>query len=100
MFKTHPIIILEDKIYENPYYINHEALLTKFKHESNKYNTLTSREKIIFKYIVNGYSNKSIAKELSISERTVEAHRANIRRKLDIHKFVDLIKFALKAGIT
>ena len=49
---------------------------------------------------MNGYSSKNIAKELSISIKTVETHRVRIMRKLDIHKLVDLVKFAMKNRLT
>ncbi|TNE54417.1 MAG: response regulator transcription factor [Bacteroidetes bacterium] len=60
---------------------------------------LTDREQEILKYIVDGNSNQKIAEELEISRRTVDTHRNNLMQKLDIHNTVDLIKFALKAGL-
>ena len=46
-----------------------------------------------------GLSNTGIAKELSISVKTVETHRANIMKKLEIHNLVDLVKFSMRNGI-
>ena len=45
---------------------------------------LTLREEDVCKLVVQGCSNKEISSELLISERTVETHRANIFRKLDV----------------
>ena len=55
---------------------------------------LTDREKEIVKLIAKEYSNKQIAEELFISERTVETHRKNIFRKTGTNSLVGLIKFA------
>lgn len=55
---------------------------------------LTDREREILKLISKEYSNKDIAEELFISERTVETHRKNIFRKTGTNSLVGLIKFA------
>ena len=55
---------------------------------------LTDREREILKLIAKEYSNKQIAEELFISERTVETHRKNIFRKTATNSLVGLIKFA------
>jgi DNA-binding NarL/FixJ family response regulator len=55
---------------------------------------LTDREREIVKLIAKEYSNKQIAEELFISERTVETHRKNIFRKTGTSSLVGLIKFA------
>jgi two-component system, NarL family, nitrate/nitrite response regulator NarL len=55
---------------------------------------LTDREREILKLIAKEYSNKEIAEELFISERTVETHRKNIFKKTSTNSLVGLIKFA------
>lgn len=55
---------------------------------------LTAREIQIVKLIENEYSNKDIAEELFISERTVETHRKNIFRKTKTSGVIGLIKYA------
>jgi len=55
---------------------------------------LTDREREILKLISKEYTNKQIAEELFISERTVETHRKNIFRKTGTNNLVGLIKFA------
>jgi DNA-binding CsgD family transcriptional regulator len=99
LFKTHPRIILENHLHDSPFYTLPEEIIPKVQEESTKYTALTPMEKRILRYIVEGYSNKGIAKEISKSVKTVETHRANIMRKLGIHKLVDLVKFATKKGI-
>ena len=56
---------------------------------------LTHREKEILSYTANGLTSKEIAERLDISSRTVEAHRANIREKLDISTVSELVKYAM-----
>jgi two-component system response regulator NreC len=48
----------------------------------------------VLRLIARGYTNSQIAKELSISARTVEGHRANLMGKLDLHSRVELVEFA------
>jgi len=63
------------------------------------YETLTTREREVLHLAVEGYSSAEIAARLSISPRTVEAHRANMMRKLGLHTQTDLIRYALKRKI-
>lgn len=60
---------------------------------------LTPREKEILQRIAGGLSNKQIALELNLSVRTVETHRWNIKRKLNIDGQADLIRFALENAL-
>lgn len=57
---------------------------------------LTKREVEIIKLIVREYSSAEIAEELFISQGTVETHRHNIFKKLDVKNAIGLVKFALK----
>ncbi|MFY0688960.1 MAG: response regulator transcription factor [Cyclobacteriaceae bacterium] len=60
----------------------------------NEPKLLTTREREILKLISQEMTNRQIAEELFISERTVETHRKNIFRKTGTHNMVGLIKFA------
>lgn len=51
---------------------------------------LTPREKNVCLLVVQGYTNKEISAELLISERTVETHRANVFRKLNVRNAAEL----------
>lgn len=57
---------------------------------------LTGREEQVLERIVAGRLNKQIADDLSISIKTVEAHRANIMEKLEVNTVADLMKIVLK----
>ena len=61
---------------------------------------LTEREREILQLIAEGFSTKETAKKLEISLNTVHVHRNNIMHKLDLHKQADLIRYALKEGIS
>ena len=58
----------------------------------SRYAKLTSREREIIALLIDGSQNKEIARELSISSRTVEAHRANIKAKLGIRSISEIVK--------
>jgi DNA-binding NarL/FixJ family response regulator len=60
---------------------------------------LTPREREIFDLAVKGLSNEAMAKELTISRKTVETHRARINSKLDVHSSADLVRFAASHGL-
>lgn len=53
--------------------------------------TLTAREREVAQFVIAGKSSKEIAKELSISSRTVEAHRAQLIRKFNVKSAAELI---------
>lgn len=60
---------------------------------------LTEREVDVLKQIAEGLSNKEIGEELFISHRTVDTHRTNLMKKLEVHNIAGLIKFAIKNGL-
>jgi DNA-binding NarL/FixJ family response regulator len=61
--------------------------------------TLTRREREILKLIAEGYRNKEIAKDLCISVKTVEKHRANLMEKLSLHNVQALTTYAIEKGL-
>ncbi|MFT5837700.1 MAG: two-component system nitrate/nitrite response regulator NarL [Flavobacteriales bacterium] len=60
---------------------------------------LTTREQVILSYIAQGNSSKKIARILNISFRTVEAHRRNIKAKLNIVSLAELVLYAVNHGL-
>jgi DNA-binding NarL/FixJ family response regulator len=58
--------------------------------------TLTEREREVLRLVVKGLSTKEIASQLDISTRTVETHRANLMRKLNIKSIALLTQFAIR----
>jgi DNA-binding NarL/FixJ family response regulator len=63
------------------------------------YDTLTTREREIFQLIAEGNTNNEIADRLSISVRTVETHRANLMRKLNLRTHAHLVAYAVRRGL-
>src|SRR5204863_2825309 len=59
---------------------------------------LSEREEDVLKMIAWGYSNKEIAAQLDISLKTVEAHKANSMKKLDLRSRIDIVRYALLQG--
>lgn len=60
---------------------------------------LTGREREVLQLIAEGYTNKEIGEILSISDKTVKAHRGNLMSKLDLHDTGELIKYAIQKKI-
>jgi DNA-binding NarL/FixJ family response regulator len=63
------------------------------------YDTLTTREREVFQLVAQGLSNNEISERLSLSPRTVEIHRSNAMRKLNLHNQTELIRYAIKKGV-
>jgi two-component system, NarL family, response regulator NreC len=66
--------------------------------KSRKQSDLTERETEVLRMIAWGYSNKEIATRLTLSVKTVEAHKANAMRKLDLTSRIDIVRFAILQG--
>jgi DNA-binding NarL/FixJ family response regulator len=62
-------------------------------------NELTPREVQVLVGLAKGLDNKTIARDLAISVRTVETHRLSIRRKLKVDKPAGLVKYAMEHGL-
>ena len=69
------------------------------KINDNEYGKLTPREQEVMRLLAEGEPPKEIADHLCISPKTVENHRANIMKKLDIHSTMDLVKYAARLGL-
>lgn len=59
---------------------------------------LTERERDVLRQIAWGYSNKEIAERFDISIKTVEAHKANALKKLDMQTRMDIVRYAVLQG--
>jgi two-component system response regulator NreC len=60
------------------------------------YASLSKREKEVLPLVALGYNNRDIAEKLFISVKTVEVHKANIRKKLKVDSYADLLRYSVK----
>ena len=68
--------------------------------EEDPYDRLTAREREVLKLVAEGRTNREIAGLLSVSVKTVLGHRTNLMEKLGIHNRTELIKYAIRKGLT
>jgi len=61
--------------------------------------TLTPREREVFRLVVSGMLNKQVAYDLGITEKTIKVHRAQVMQKMGAQSLADLVRFAEKLGI-
>jgi DNA-binding NarL/FixJ family response regulator len=76
-----------------------EQLRSPKRGPSEPLSLLSTREREVLRLIAEGLSAKEIARELSISSKTVEAHRTSLMRKLGARKATELVRFALRHGL-
>ncbi len=67
--------------------------------DEDDYESLTPREKQVFKLLAEGKTSRDIAKYLGISLKTAMTHRTNVMAKLEVHSRGEVIKYALRKGI-
>jgi len=90
--------VLGDRRYVSPSLGPH-AKAPSAKQESAKpdlYGMLSARERLVLQLAAEGNNNVQIAKQLFISRRTVESHRANLMKKLSLRSQTDLVRFAIR----
>lgn len=76
-----------------------EILRAGKESEPRPVDLLTDREREVLRLVAEGLATKEIAARFDISARTVETHRANIMRKLDLHSVARLTQFAIREGL-
>ena len=70
-----------------------------FEPEAGTKNRLSPRETEILRFIANGKNTKEIAYALDLSTKTIETHRQNLMKKLNIHSIAGLVKYAIREGV-
>lgn len=80
-------------------------LTKKFRGQQHDYDLvssivhLTDKEKEVLQMLAEGSSSKEIAQRLELSFHTINVHRNNIMRKLNLHKSAELVRYAIKEGL-
>jgi two-component system response regulator NreC len=72
---------------------------TKSTEQGDSGSALTARESEVLKLVAEGHTNQQIADILGLGRKTIDTHRTNIMRKLDLHDVTALVKYALKRGL-
>lgn len=73
---------------------------TEFQQEvTQRYETLTPREKEVMACVVKGQANKVIAMDRDVSQRTVEIHRARVMEKMQARSLADLVRMSIQIGL-
>jgi DNA-binding NarL/FixJ family response regulator len=70
------------------------------KDNPSLFSVLSAREQEVLKCLAEGKSTREIASQLDVSAKTIEAHRQHIMEKLKINNTADLVKYAIRAGLT
>jgi two-component system NarL family response regulator len=96
---TEEIKVAIDAVMRGETYLCTGASTSLRPRQSGGREPLTSREQTILLCLARGQSNREVAEELGISVRTVETHRKNIKRKLDISSTAGLTRYALEHGV-
>jgi DNA-binding NarL/FixJ family response regulator len=76
-----------------------DALAHPADRPSSAVSVLSERERQVLTLIAEGLSSKEIARDLGVSLKTIESHRANLMDKLEIHKVSGLVRFAIRVGL-
>lgn len=67
--------------------------------EVARYERLTPRQREVFRLVAEGHTTKEIADRLGISVKTVEAHRSEIMRRLEVGELAGLVRYAVRVGV-
>ena len=69
-------------------------------HDHGPLRRLAPRQREILQLVAEGHSTKSIAMRLKITVKTVEAHRMQLMKRLEIHDIAGLVRYAVRHGLT
>ncbi len=104
------LILAMDAIFRGEYYLDGNVsqeviskLVSNREGESSihddRYGQLSPREQQVMRLIAEGVPTKNIATRLELSTKTVENHRGNLMKKLDVHTRMELVRYAARLGI-
>jgi two-component system, NarL family, response regulator DegU len=91
--------VVEKDFYHNEWVVSIMRKNVKAQRPSFNNDELTEREKQIVQLVCRELSSKQIADKLSVSERTIENHRATIMKKLGVRNTIGLVHYAYQVGI-
>jgi len=100
---TSQLLFAIEAVHRGERYMSPRALSVVVEHArgggkgtGTRYDLLTDREREVLKLLADGFSSKDLAARLNLSVKTVDAHKYNLMRKLDIHNRAGLVKYAIR----
>jgi DNA-binding NarL/FixJ family response regulator len=75
------------------------ASITQAVHLRRPLDKLTPRQIEVLQMVAEGYRTRDIAKHLELSVKTIESHRGEIMKRLEIHDVVGLVRYAMRVGL-
>ena len=100
---TSQLLFAIESVHRGEKYMSPRALSVVIEHAGEggkrtgtRYDLLTDREREVLRLLADGFSSKDLAARLSLSVKTVDAHKYNLMRKLDIHNRAGLVKYAIR----
>jgi DNA-binding NarL/FixJ family response regulator len=94
-------LVAEGKTYLDPHMVDRIAegyVRSKTLKGEVRQRELTSREEEVLRLIARGYSNKEVSTQLKIAVKTVESHKANLMRKLELRSRTEIVRYAVRQG--
>lgn len=95
--------VVKDQIYLSPSittFVLKDYLQQSSKVDYTAFSILTDREREVLQLITEGKTTKEIASILNVSTKTIETHRQQIMKKLNVYSIAELTKYAIREGIT
>jgi len=90
-------------VHQGQRFFPHEVSSGEYSHDTDHNAAanaqLSERERQIVGFIAEGFTNRRIADELRLGVRTIESHRENITKKLQIHSVAGLTRYAIARGL-
>ena len=71
----------------------------RLRHDDEPGSLLTPRQREVLQLVARGMSTKEVARELNVAIKTVESHRSQLMKQLDIHEVAGLVRYAVRAGL-
>lgn len=93
-------LVMKGKVYYSPALFEEQTKISSLPGSGPVVSmvSLTSREEEVLTLIARGYTNKEIAHKLFVSHKTIDSHRTNLMKKIDVHNVTGLVKYAIANG--
>jgi len=95
--------VMNDQTYLSPKIagiVVQDLMSSRSEDKNTAFTSLTDREREVLQLLAEGKSTKQIASDLFVSVKTIETHRQHIMSKLNLYNIPDLVKYAIREGIT